>query len=245
MNLILFDAPFESIRLEASDPRTQHIRKVLRVEEGGTLYVGFINAGRAQVQVSEIGADGCVSLEVVSVEIPPLSLPIVLLIGLPRPHTAKRILFDAASMGVKEIHFFETEKGEPSYAMSSLWATDEWQKRLRLGAEQGFTPRLPEVSMYADLQTAISALGHEGCRIAVDNYEAEGMVGDVLSASEGKAFVALGAERGFSSAERDVFRKNGWKLAHLGPFVLRTETACIASVSAVASKLNLWTEQTV
>ncbi|MFT5622907.1 MAG: 16S rRNA (uracil1498-N3)-methyltransferase, partial [Bacteroidia bacterium] len=51
-------------------------------------------------------------------------------------------------------------------------------------------------------------------------------------------------ERGWSSYERDVFRKNGWKLAHLGAHVLRTETACVAAVSATAMKLGLWTVRT-
>jgi 16S rRNA (uracil1498-N3)-methyltransferase len=54
----------------------------------------------------------------------------------------------------------------------------------------------------------------------------------------------LGPERGWSSSERDVFRRNGWKLAHMGAHVLRAETACVAAVSVVANQLGWWREQT-
>ena len=98
---------------------------------------------------------------------------LTLLVGLPRPHTAKRILFDAASLGVARL-FFEAERGEPSYAQSSLWTTDAWPERLRLGVEQGFGTHVPEVCMYPDLQSALSALYAIPRRVALDNYEATG-----------------------------------------------------------------------
>jgi RsmE family RNA methyltransferase len=171
-------------------------------------------------------------------------LPITLLIGLPRPHTAKRILFEAASLGVSGIHFFEAQRSQPSYAQSSLWQTDEWRDRIRLGTEQAFGTHLPQVAMHADLQSAITTLHGAGVHIALDNYEAKGALGAVLPESAGSAVIALGPERGWSPEERDVFCKNGWKLAHMGAHVLRAETACVAAVSATASQLGWWTEQT-
>jgi RsmE family RNA methyltransferase len=244
MNLILFDNPFESVRLEGSDARATHIRKVLRGELGTKVFIGFTGGPRARAKVTDVGADGSVALEVIGTEPSPAPLPVTLLIGLPRPHTAKRILFEAASMGVSGIHFFESEHSEPSYALSSLWSTDEWRDRLRLGAEQSFSTHLPEVAIHADLQSAITALFGADVNVALDNYEAEGALGEVLSEQAGSAVVALGAERGWSPSERDVFRKNGWKLAHLGAHVLRAETACVAAVSATAAKLGLWRGQT-
>jgi hypothetical protein len=47
-----------------------------------------------------------------------------------------------------------------------------------------------------------------------------------------------------ASYERDVFRRNGWKLAYLGPHVLRAEMACVAAVAAAATKLGFWGTQT-
>ena len=136
MNLMLFDDVFESVRLERTDPRAQHLRKVLRAKIGTLVFLGFVNGARARAKVVAVEADGAFKLEVVGTEPAPAPLPITLLIGLVRPHTAKRILFEAASLGVTGIHFLEAERSEPSYAQSSLWQTDEWRDRIRLGTSK-------------------------------------------------------------------------------------------------------------
>lgn len=244
MNIILFDAPFELATMPAASAEATHIRKVLRAVVGTKVFIGFINGLRARAEVLSISEGGDVELRVIGTEDAPKPLPISLLIGLPRPHTAKRMLFDAASMGVRSLHFFESERSEPSYAQSSLWSTDEWRDRLRLGVEQSFGTHMPEVAMHADLQSAISALFGADVNIALDNYEAETDLGATLPIQAGSVVIALGAERGWSASERDVFRKNGWKLAHMGAHVLRAETAAVAAISASAAKLGLWHSQT-
>lgn len=244
MNLILFDKPFETLCIEPGDPRGLHIRKVLRSEVGTKVFVGFVNAERARADVIALGDDGSVELQVIATEPAPSPLPIQLFIGLPRPHTAKRILFEAASMGVQALHFFEAERGEPSYAQSSLWTTDEWKDRLWLGTEQSFGTHLPEVSIHPDLQTAISHLGNNAARVTLDNYEATAPINKAIPSDAESAILALGPERGWSPSERDTFRKNGWKLAHLGAHVMRAETATTAAVAATATQLNCWAEQT-
>jgi RsmE family RNA methyltransferase len=245
MNLILFDTPFEAKRLEGSDARAQHIFKVLRARVGTKVFVGFVNGLRARAEVTLVEADGAIRLRVIGTEAAPKPLPIRLLLGLPRPHTAKRILFEAASMGVSDLHFFEAERGEPSYAQSSLWTTDEWKERLRLGTEQSFGTHVPEVGMHTDLQSAISFLQGAGVHLALDNYEAAGSLSQILPDHASNAVIALGPERGWSAQERDTFRRNGWKLAHLGAHVLRLETACSAAIAAVSARLDYWDSQTM
>jgi RsmE family RNA methyltransferase len=244
MNLMLFDKPFESTRIESTDPRAQHLIKVLRVRVGSKVYIGFVNRLRASAEVSLIESDGAISLIVSSTEAAPIPLPVRLLLGLPRPHTAKRILFEAASMGVEDLHFFEAEYSEPSYAKSSLWTTNEWKERIRLGAEQSFGTHIPEVGMHSDLQSAISSLQGQGVHVALDNYEAEENLGKSIKQGSQSAVLALGPERGWSKVERDIFRKNSWKLAHIGPQVLRLETACTAAVAVVSTTLGFYDTQT-
>lgn len=240
MNLILFDAPFETTQLGGTDPRAEHIVKVLRAEPGLKVFIGFVNGLRARAEVTSVDADGAVSLQVLVAEAAPAPLPIRLLIGLPRPHTARRILFEAASLGVQAIHFCETARGEPSYAGASLWRTDEWTARLRLGAEQSFGTHLPEVTIAPDLQTAISQLSPSGLRIALDNYESSGPLSELVPATAPSVILAIGSERGWAPEERDTFRKNGWSLGHLGPRVLRVETACAVAVGVAASRMAAW-----
>jgi RsmE family RNA methyltransferase len=244
MNLLLFEEPFERLCIDASDVRAEHLRKVLRVELGSLVFIGFVNASRARAKVVELTELGGITLEVVATEAAPSPLPISLLLGLPRPHTAKRILFEAASLGVQRIDFFEAERGEPSYARSRLWQETAWRERLLLGAEQAFGTHVPEVSMYPDLQTALSSQDPSAARIALDNYESNKALGEAFKKEIKSTVIALGAERGWSPDERNALRRNGWTLAHLGPFVLRSETAVVGAVSAAASHLKLWVEPT-
>jgi RsmE family RNA methyltransferase len=244
MNLLLFENPFERICIDKTDTRAAHLKKVLRVKIGSLVFVGFIGGHRARARVTELSDHGNVHLEVVGTEPAPPPLPIGLLVGLPRPHTAKRLLFEAASMGLSRLDFFEAENGDPAYARSSLWQGEAWRERLRLGAEQSFGTHLPEVAMYPDLQTALSAQEPTTARVALDNYEATDALGEVLSEEAQKAILAFGPERGWSTSERDTLRRNGWTLAHLGPFVLRAETAAVAAVSAAAASMGLWATPT-
>lgn len=239
MNLILFDHAFERLRLPSADPRAKHIREVLGAGPGAQVFVGFVDGLRARARV-ETRPDGSVDLEVVATEPVPSRLPISLLVGLPRPHTARRILFEAASLGVEALHFFEARASQPSYRRSRLWQAGEWRDRLRLGAEQGFTTRLPQVEHHADLESALEPVPAGWAGVALDNYEADRDLVSALPAEAPGAVLALGPERGWSTTEREIFRRHGWPLAPLGPHVLRSETACVAAVAATAGRLRLW-----
>jgi RsmE family RNA methyltransferase len=98
--------------------------------------------------------------------------------------------------------------------------------------------------MHTDLQSAISFLEGEGVHIALDNYEASGALPHVIGERASSAVLAFGPERGWSPCERDTFRKNGWKLAHLGAQVLHLETACTAAVAATSACLGYYESQT-
>ena len=52
--------------------------------------------------------------------------------------------------------------------------------------------------------------------------------------------LAVGSERGWTAAERDVLRRDGFVLAGLGRRVLRTETAAIAALALAKSAMGLW-----
>ena len=227
MNLILFEEPFKSVHLDGKDPKARHLREVLRVKVGTTIFIGFVNGPRARATITSVESDGGLELEVLATEPAPDLLPIHLLIGLPRPHTARRILYEAASIGVRSLHFFQSEKSEPSYANSRLWQTDEWRQRILSGTEQRFGTQLTEVSLHPDINSVIEAQ-KTSARIVLDNYEASVDLANALPDNNQQVAIAVGSERGWSGGERTIFRESGWTLAHLGPHVLRVETACTA-----------------
>jgi 16S rRNA (uracil1498-N3)-methyltransferase len=227
VNLILFDAAEIEAPLLRADPRAVHILDVLRRTEGDSFDAGITNGPRGKGTVLTIGAGSLVFRFSAIAETPPAD-PIHLIVALPRPQTARKILNEATSLGVASIRFFPSEKGEPSYATSSLWKTPEWRRHLLEGAAQAFDTRLPEVIHAASLAGLIEALPAGSARIALDNYEASRRLAP--SAARPLA-LAFGPERGWSAGERDLLRAHGFELAHLGVRVLRTETAVVAAIS--------------
>lgn len=198
----------------------------------------MINGPRGKGTLVAVQTDS-LTLSFVWGESPRALSPIRLLVGLPRPQTARDILREGATLGVAAMDFVRTERGEPGYAQSTLWSSREWEGLLVAGAAQAFCTRLPEVHHGHTLAEAVAALPETGTRIALDNYEAAGPLGGLSLPAGSDITLALGAERGWSPAERDLLLQRGFLFAHLGERVLRTETACIVAVALLKAKLGL------
>lgn len=263
MNLLLFDDAESHRTLFASDGRVAHLRDVLRMSVGDRFDVGVVGGARGKATIVSDDERG-MKLAIEWGDVPAGPMRLRLLVGLPRPQTARKVLRECTSIGVAGIGFFASSKGESSYRASKLWTTDEWRRQLREGAEQAFTTHLPTVEHFDSLAAAVVAVCVDGdpCeRIALDVYEATVGLGEVvrgwgdhgigasLSSAGGSSDIrttaqaeacgsgvvlAVGPERGWSPAERDVLRGAGFVMAHLGERVLRTETACVAAVSMIA-----------
>ena len=235
MNIILFRPQEVELPLPRHDPRAGHILDVLRREPGGTFDAGLINGPRGRGTLVAVTPE-TLALSFAWTDTPPPPNPLHLLIGLPRPQTARDILRDATTLGVASLHFIRTEKGEASYARSSLWQAGEWERHVIAGAEQAFCTRLPEVTHGRSLADALATLPVAANRLALDNYEAP-LALSTCNLSDYKAVgLALGAERGWSAAEREQLRRAGFEFVHLGPRVLRTETACVAAITLLKAR---------
>jgi RsmE family RNA methyltransferase len=279
VNIILFTADEISAPLPRSDPRARHILDVLRRRAGDSFDAGLIDGPRGKGTLVAVTPGALALAFAWDAAPPPPPPPLALIAGLPRPQTARKILSEAAALGVAEIHFAATGRGEPSYARSALWSTGEWRRHLVAGAAQAFCTRLPRVTWTQTLPETLAALPAAAARIALDNYEAPQSLGRWLAAlpaggatagvgtagvsdsntaaSAGTAAasaasaaaagaavfpplaLAIGPERGWSGAERDLLRAAGFALAHLGPRVLRAETAVVAAIALVRARLGL------
>jgi len=237
VNLVLFHPEEISRPLPRSDARAQHILSVLRRKIGDSVDVGLANGPRGKatlLSVSESALDLSFTWELSP---PPLPPPTTLIIGLPRPQTARKILQDTASLGVHALHFARCERSEPSYADSRLWHSGEWQRHLEAGAAQAFCTHIPQLTHGHTLAELVGEFSQEvtQTRVALDNYEATTRLSEIALASETPLILALGPERGWSAAERDSLRAAGFTLAHLGSRVLRLETVVTAALAITTS----------
>jgi len=235
VNLILF-RPEETTRpLPRSDPRARHLLDVLQRRVGDTFDAGLHNGPRGKGTLAAISAER-LELTFTWGDPPPRPDPVTLIIGLPRPQTARKILREATAVGVAAMHFVATDRGDPAYARSTLWTDGEWERHLVAGAEQAFCTHLPIVTHGSPLAVAVAALPVTACRLACDNYEAPQALSGGAPAAGVPVALAFGPERGWSAAERTLLRERGFAFVHLGARVLRVETAVIAALAVLKAR---------
>ncbi len=230
MNLVLFAADELASPLPRADLRARHLLEILRCAPGDEFDAGLINGPRGKGRLAAVRDD---ALELTFQWTVPPTPPdaITLLIGLPRPQTARDILRDATTLGVSAIHFVATEKTEPSYAQSTLWRDGEWRRHALAGASQAFATQIPAITATHSLATALALLSPDATRLALDNYEAPRALAEYGVLRHKPVVLALGPERGWGPRDRAELRAAGFELVHLGSRVLRLETAVVAALT--------------
>ena len=236
MNIILFTEGELQIPIPRRDRRAKHILKVLRLSLGDSFHLGLIDGPRGTAQITGITDREILFDFQLDDDIPQLH-PVHMIIGLPRPRSARRILKDVTTQGASELHFVATDSGEKSYLHSNLWTDEGYRQHLLEGAEQAFCTRLPKVVIHPSLKACLNQLNTETNRIVLDNYEATQTL-QTYPLNSPHCVLAIGSERGWSDDERNHFRAHGFTLASLGDRVLKTETACIAALAITLAKLD-------
>lgn len=235
VNLILFEPQELAQPLPRGDRRAIHLLEVLRRQPGDTFDAGLVNGPRGKGTLVAVEPDA-LTLSFRWGEPASAPLPLTLIVGLPRPQTARDLLREMTALGVTSLQFVATEKTEPGYATSTLWSSGEWRRQVIAGAEQAFDPRLPEVRWGHPLAEALAAVSDDSARVALDNYEATAPLEPGLSRPDQGVVLAIGPERGWTTKDREQLRSAGFALLHLGPRVLRVETAAIAAIALIRAQ---------
>src|ERR1041385_4506929 len=102
MNLVLLESEdfISADRVRLSGRRLEHIRSVHRAAVGNELRVGVVNGKIGRGHIELMGID-VVEMRI-SLELdPPPSLPVRLILALPRPKVLNRAVAAAVSMGIR------------------------------------------------------------------------------------------------------------------------------------------------
>ena len=222
--------------LDPDDPRARHLRETVGLVVGGIFHVGIENGLRGIATVMALAPK--FNFTVAWEKSAQRRLPLTVLVGLPRPQTAKKVLHDLASLGAARIIFFESAKGDPGYLTSSLWKDGEWREHVLKGTEQACSTLVPEVTRVGSLTEAIGFIDAAAWKLALDPYEAAGA--PEISAPAKAAVLAIGPERGFANEERAALRTAGFAFAHLGDRILRVEAAALVGGALMLAQLRAW-----
>ncbi len=214
-----------------------HVAKVLRARSGDALVL-FNGDGREAAAVVDAVRGSRVSVAVgesspVDRESP---LAVTLLQCVPRGDRMDMIVQKATELGVARI--------VPILSQRSLVRLDgrqadakclHWRAVATSACEQCGRNRLPVIDAPRRLRDYLGAAPADGLRLLLDPEAAA--YGDRETRNDAVE-VAIGPEGGFSEEETEAFRVTGFQAVRLGPRVLRAETAAIAALVWLQTRIG-------
>lgn len=233
MNLIiLFENDFinNTNRVRIQDSRIKHIVKVHKPLVGDKLRVGLLGENMGMGRVILI-KDNLVEMDVELYQSPPVPLPAVLILAMPRPRILKRILSQVSAMGIKKIILINSYRVEKSYWQTPVLLKENLRKYLIMGLEQGRDTIMPEVLVrplfkpFVEDELSDMIKGHV-------TFVAHPIASEKCPYNINKPMVlAVGPEGGFITYEIEKFVEHGFKAVNLGERILHVESAIPSLIS--------------
>ena len=141
----------------------------------------------------------------------------------------------AVELGVFKIGIFLSRFCSVSFGENKL---ERLERVAREAAKQCLRARVPEITLYPDLESALSSAQDRKNKLFACEFLETGE-GD-FAALEGTTALVVGSEGGFSREEFERAKELGYTGVSLGKRILRAETACIALLSVAMHALGEW-----
>ena len=204
--------------------RFQHISEVHRAEVGDTLKVGLLAGQIGEGRVLE-HTDSQITLEVSLQRSPPPPLPLTLILALPRPKMLKRTIQHATALGVKKLYLVNAYRVEKSYWQSPWLAEDKIREQCVLGLEQAVDTAMPQVELRKRfkpfVEDELPDIAAGSRKLVAHPVTDKPCPVDIPE----QTTLAVGPEGGFIPYEVEKLQEAGFESVHLGPRILRVETA--------------------
>jgi 16S rRNA (uracil1498-N3)-methyltransferase len=238
---IFVDAPLDSgATLALPEEPAQHLTRVLRLDAGAALRVFNGRGGEFDARIESVRKNEVTVL--ISAHHPierESPLQVSLLQGIARGEKMDLILQKATELGVTAVSPVTTARSTVKLdAGTAQRKHAHWQGVLASACEQSGRNRLPSLDMPADLTTAMSSDKSQLKLLLEPDTEAA-----TLKTLHAAAFHAvmrnpsicllIGPEGGFDPREIQQAKQAGFQSCQLGPRVLRTETAALATLAAL------------
>jgi len=222
---------------------TRHVESVLRLKAGDSIE---LRDGRGNGWMAVIaGMEGPVlrvrlaKRQLLESESP---LKLTLAMAFARSDRMELVCRQATEIGINRFVAFRAKRSQ--YGLSEQQAkkrVERWSKIAREALCQCGRGRLPEIDVFADASALISAASswggaeNEGLKVLACEGERKQSILELKRRAPvcGHIVAVVGAEGGWTDEEIDEFGRGGYQAVHLGPRVLRLETAAVALLSSV------------
>ncbi len=224
----------EEVGLEGYDSR--HAYRVLRLKPGDET---AISNGRGEVKkgLVTVSEPGNVRVRLQQ-DLPPAesSLEITLVQSLAKGEKMEQVLRQVVELGVKKIVPLATARSVPRWdKRKEKKKIERWQSIIRSAAGQCRRAFIPNLEPLHDLESVLS-LATEAKILVPFEDEANTSLVEVLKQpppAVKAVLLFIGPEGGFNNKEIETIVRAGGVPVHLGPRILRVETAAVTAVSMV------------
>jgi 16S rRNA (uracil1498-N3)-methyltransferase len=226
-----FFVPAESLQgdhVVIADEPYHHLRNVLRIKAGAVLLLLDGYGQCCEVQLEQLQSKQATTRVLRRWQETNLTLPITLLQAIPKGDKFELVLQKGTELGVSCFQPLETDHAIPNLTTARLHKREQrWQRIVSEAARQSRRNFLPEIK---PMQTLATVLEEASSNLKLVLWEAASMpLAAVLPKQPPKGVrLLIGPEGGFSSAEITAITEAGFQAVHLGPRILRTETAGLA-----------------
>jgi len=208
----------------------QQLIEVQRCAVGDTVRIGEIDGQMGVGTIIEL-CDSQALLEVELHSPAPPPTPLTLILAMPRPKMLRRSLQTIAAMGVKQIYLINSFRVEKSFWQTPFLKPEAIEEEFILGLEQARDTAMPQLHIRKRFKPFVedelpeiikgrkNLLAHPvtDTRCPIDIQQ--------------PATLAIGPEGGFIPYEVELLATVGFETVHIGPRILRVETAVPALIS--------------
>ena len=229
--LILYPSDLlDDNRAFLTDRRAQHIRSVLKSQIGDSIRFGLLNGPLGLASLAEDNESGLYLHLEYTDEKPTPHIPCTLVLALPRPKVARRLIETICTLGVEQLHLINSYKVDKSYWQSRYLDEGKLQQQLLLGLEQSGSTHLPKIFQHQRFRPFVEdtfpeLIGGKTALLA-HPYSEDECPADIESPS----VLVVGPEGGFTEFEVKLLEAQGAMPVSLGKRILRVETAVPALI---------------
>ncbi|PRX28347.1 16S rRNA (uracil1498-N3)-methyltransferase [Orenia metallireducens] len=219
-----------------------HITRSLRLDLGDEISVSDGEGQKYLTELLEFGEYFVKAkvLEEFKVQAEP-RVKVTLVQGLPKSKKMDMIVQKCTEIGVEEFIPIDTKRTVVNLNKKKAQKRQErWQKIVEEAAKQSKRGKIPKVKELSDLKQIIGKFdSYDLVLVPWEDEESQGLKETLGSNLEvERIMIIIGPEGGFSLEEIEQVKRAGAKSVTLGPRILRTETAGIATLSMVLYQLG-------
>ena len=213
-----------------------HLARVLRAEPGQVYDIvanGFLHRAEI-VSVSEKEVSFALHEELEA----DAALPLHLLLAVFKFDHFEWAVEKATELGVARITPVLARRTEKHLALAATKRVERWRRIALEASKQSRRTDIPEIAEPVSLKLALERETSEVCILLSETEQAVSLSAALDESRGATHSLAIGPEGGWTPDEMSLFVSNGWRSVTLGPRILRAETAAIAAIAIVSSKLT-------